>query len=107
MHIRSYLRRTIGVVLSASALVAVVGATPAAASGIPYIGGSQPGPYIGGSSYDYIPQPSPYSSFPASSSCSGYSCYGQVSDTTGQPRTNYVSGYSRDNGTYVDPYYRS
>jgi hypothetical protein len=46
-----------------------------------------------------------YSSY---SSYSGYaSGYGEISSTTGLPRTTYVSGYYRDSGTYVSPYYRS
>lgn len=37
----------------------------------------------------------------------GGSGYGAISCITGQPRTTYVSGYYRKNGTYVKPYYRS
>lgn len=44
---------------------------------------------------------------PSSSTCSGYGCYGQPSATTGAPRTQSVSGYTRRDGTYVAPYYRS
>jgi hypothetical protein len=33
--------------------------------------------------------------------------YGEISKVTGQPRTSYVSGYTRKDGTYVHPYYRS
>jgi hypothetical protein len=33
--------------------------------------------------------------------------YGAISSTTGLPRTHYVRGYYRKNGTYVRPYYRS
>lgn len=33
--------------------------------------------------------------------------YGQISRETGLPRTNYVQGYYRADGTYVQPYYRS
>jgi hypothetical protein len=33
--------------------------------------------------------------------------YGMISTVTGLPRTNYVHGYMRKNGTYVRPYYRS
>jgi len=36
----------------------------------------------------------------------GLGC-GEISRTTGLPRTNYVSGYTRRDGTYVRPYYRS
>jgi hypothetical protein len=35
------------------------------------------------------------------------SCYGCISSITGRPRTNYVSGYTRSNGTYVNSYWRS
>lgn len=40
------------------------------------------------------------------SACGG-SYYGATSCITGLPRTTYVSGYYRKNGTYVQPYYRS
>lgn len=33
--------------------------------------------------------------------------YGEISKVNGLPRTHYVSGYFRSNGTYVHPYYRS
>ncbi|MUT27296.1 MULTISPECIES: hypothetical protein [Mesorhizobium] len=33
--------------------------------------------------------------------------YGAISCITGLPKTNYVRGYFRKNGTYVRPYYRS
>jgi hypothetical protein len=36
----------------------------------------------------------------------GLGC-GETSRTTGLPRTQYVSGYTRRDGTYVRPYYRS
>lgn len=39
--------------------------------------------------------------------CSGYACYAQSSPTTGQPRTTWVNGYTRRDGTYVAGYYRS
>ena len=32
---------------------------------------------------------------------------GEISSKNGLPRTNYVRGYFRNNGTYVQPYYRS
>ena len=35
------------------------------------------------------------------------SCYGDISTTTGLPKTTYVHGYFRSNGTYVGSYYRS
>jgi hypothetical protein len=35
------------------------------------------------------------------------SCYGDISDITGLPRTNYVNGYYRSDGTHVGSYYRS
>lgn len=33
--------------------------------------------------------------------------YGAISAITGNPRTTHVSGYTRKNGTYVQPYFRS
>lgn len=35
------------------------------------------------------------------------SYYGQVSDSTGRPKTVYVNGYYRKDGTYVRSHYRS
>lgn len=42
-----------------------------------------------------------------SSGCVSPNQYGAISCVTGLPRTNYVRGYFRKNGTYVRPYYRS
>jgi hypothetical protein len=42
-----------------------------------------------------------------SSSGSGESCYGCISPNTGRPQTVYVPGYTRKDGTYVQPHYRS
>jgi hypothetical protein len=57
------------------------------------------------------PQPAPVPSAPAPTSADGAapaaSGYGQISKTTGLPRTTYVSGYTRKDGTHVAPYYRS
>jgi len=39
-------------------------------------------------------------------SCGG-SYYGATSCVTGLPKTTYVRGYYRKDGTYVRPYYRS
>ena len=33
--------------------------------------------------------------------------YGEISPRTGRPATNYVHGYFRSNGTYVNGYWRS
>lgn len=33
--------------------------------------------------------------------------YGEISEKTGKPKTEKVSGYKKKNGTYVKPYYRS
>jgi hypothetical protein len=35
------------------------------------------------------------------------SCYGDISDVNGLPKTNLVNGYTRKDGTYVRGYYRS
>lgn len=43
----------------------------------------------------------------SSSGCVSPNQYGAISCVTGLPRTNYVRGYFRKNGTYVRPYYRS
>ena len=51
------------------------------------------------------PVSSPIASLPACSE-SG-SCYGDISAITGLPKTNYVNGYVRKDGTAVRGYYRS
>lgn len=50
----------------------------------------------------YAPSPAPVPMYapPANG-------YGEISKETGLPRTNYVNGYYRADGTYVQPYYRS
>jgi hypothetical protein len=35
------------------------------------------------------------------------SCYGDISNITGLPKTTFVNGYFRSNGTYVGSYFRS
>jgi hypothetical protein len=60
-------------------------------SGLPYS--------YSGASTAYAPPPV--------SKCESLGCYGQISTVTGLPRTTYVHGYVRSNGTYVRPYYRS
>jgi len=52
----------------------------------------------------YAYQAPPSSAVPK---CEGVGCYGATSAATGLPRTTYVSGYTRKDGTYVRPYYRS
>jgi hypothetical protein len=56
-------------------------------------------------SYSYSAPSTAYSG--SSSNCVGTGCYGVISNVTGLPRTTYVHGYFRKNGTYVQPYYRS
>jgi hypothetical protein len=55
--------------------------------------------------YSYSTPSTGYSG--SSSNCVGTGCYGVISNVTGLPRTTYVHGYFRKNGTYVQPYYRS
>jgi hypothetical protein len=54
---------------------------------------------------------SSYGSAYSPSTSTGYSLpgngYGQISTETGRVRDQYVSGYTRSDGTYVAPYYRS
>jgi len=47
------------------------------------------------------------SSSTSSSSSSAPSCFGCISPTTGRPQTVRVDGYTRRDGTYVQPHYRS
>lgn len=53
--------------------------------------------------YNYSPPTGSY----AAPKCEGVGCYGAISETTGLPRTTYVKGYFRKDGTYVQPHYRS
>ena len=47
-------------------------------------------------------------SAPITPACSeSGSCYGDISTITGLPKTNYVSGYTKRDGTVVRGYYRS
>lgn len=64
-----------------------------------------PAPSASPPTYAYSAPPTPYSSPP--SKCESVGCYGEISTVTGLPRTTYVHGYFRSNGTYVRPYYRS
>ena len=56
-----------------------------------------------------VPNPYPGGRSRSSSGYSGYSGsgYGSISSSTGRARTNYVSGYTRSNGTQVSGYWRS
>lgn len=42
-----------------------------------------------------------------SAACVSENSLGSTSCETGQPKTSYVNGYTRSNGTYVSGYYRS
>lgn len=54
-----------------------------------------------------IPRAPPAVYSPAARSLPTTSTYGEISKTTGLPRTIPVSGYFRKDGTYVRPHYRS
>jgi hypothetical protein len=57
--------------------------------------------------YSYA-APATSGSYSPTPSCSeSGSCYGDISNVTGLPKTTYVHGYFRKNGTYVRGYYRS
>ena len=50
----------------------------------------------------------PYYVDPGDPSCAeNGSCYGDISDLTGRPKTTHVDGYYRKDGTYVRGHYRS
>jgi len=53
------------------------------------------------------PAPSPSLPSPARGCSETGSCYGDISNITGLPKTTYVNGYYRRDGTYVGSYYRS
>jgi len=97
---------------AASAQVAVRGYTRSDGTYVaPHVRSSPNGTtadnYRAPSSPSYAAPRPPYTTAPATPSCSGYGCYGQPSSTTGAARTNQVDGYTRSDGTYVAPYYRS
>jgi hypothetical protein len=66
--------------------------------------------FTGHVSQAYTPSiytPPAYNSAPASDYCRNSNYYGAPSCVTGLPKTHYVNGYYRKDGTYVRPYYRS
>lgn len=65
----------------------------------------QPSTYTYTPPATYTPPVAAYSG--SSTKCEGLGCYGVISETTGRPRTTYVRGYTRKDGTYVQPHYRS
>lgn len=73
---------------------------------------TQPSPAFssGPPAYTYTPPATSYVAHTrsyAAPQCEGVGCYGVISTTTGLPRTTYVRGYTRKDGTYVRPHYRS
>lgn len=66
---------------------------------------AEPAPATSSSSYQRPTPAPPVIGTPACSE-SG-SCYGDISSITGLPKTTFVNGYYRKNGTYVRSYYRS
>lgn len=70
-------------------------------------GGKSPTCYVGDRGAASTPLQSPKAK-PSKPACSeSGSCFGDVSTATGRPKTVYVPGYYRKNGTYVRGYYRS
>lgn len=54
------------------------------------------------------PAPAPAPVPPIGSGCAeNGSCYGDISNINGMPKTNHVNGYFRRDGTYVRGHYRS
>jgi hypothetical protein len=106
MHLRLY-RRIVSVALILGVLVASL-AVPVTASayGCTVCLSPSGDTYYGSSSSSFNSYSS-YPSYSSYSSSSSYGGYGAISETTGLPRTNYVSSYTRSDGTYVSPYYRS
>jgi len=97
---------------AASAQVAVRGYTRSDGTYVaPHVRSSPNGTtadnYRAPASPSYVAPRPTYATPPATTPCSGDGCYGQPSSSTGAPRTNRVEGYTRSDGTYVAPYYRS
>jgi hypothetical protein len=60
-----------------------------------------------GANGSYVPATEPLGTTARPGCSETGSCYGDLSTATGRPRTNYVRGYFRRDGTYVGSYYRS
>jgi hypothetical protein len=72
-------------------------------------GGLAPGPtlaFVGGNP-STVPTPAPAPRANVPGCAENGSCYGDISDATGLPKTTAVRGYTRADGTYVRGYYRS
>lgn len=61
----------------------------------------EPAPATRSPANDYRP------AIPGPACAENGSCYGDISTTTGRPRTTHVRGYFRRDGTYVRGHYRS
>ena len=73
----------------------------------PLLPPSHPAPTVAAPSASYMPRTgAPWPEPAVVRPCVGV-CYGVASTVTGNPRNNYVRGYFRKNGTYVQPYTRS
>jgi len=72
------------------------------------ITGRSPNTYSFVSNESSSDNPSPTPAPPYGSGCAeNGSCFGDVSNINGMPKTNHVSGYFRRDGTYVRGHYRS
>lgn len=79
----------------------------------PYALGTAPSPYVQTAPIYTAPiyttptYTAPIYTAPNPACSESGSCYGDISPATGRPKTIYVPGYYRSDGTYVRGYYRS
>ena len=94
--------------IAAVSLIGGVGVGTASASTSSYYPTSKGLAYSYSPTYGYTPNYYwPGNGYTPSYSYTPTSYYGQLATITGLPRTHYVHGYFRSNGTYVAPYWRS
>lgn len=76
-------------------------------SGYRFIDSFLPSSFSSYSSSYYTPKQYPRTSYTFPSIAENDSYYGEISEATGRPKTVYVHGYYRKDGTYVRSHYRS
>ena len=90
-------------------MVAIVPATPEAVASETFaVESANPSTAVASATRPTAARPSqPPAATPKPACSESGSCYGDTSEATGKPKTVYVPGYYRKDGTYVRGYYRS
>jgi len=89
---------------------AVVVSTPPAAASIGVVTATNPPatPFVARNTQEVINQGALQSTPISGVGCAeNGSCYGDISNINGMPKTNHVNGYFRSDGTYVRGHFRS